>query len=330
MIIYWLLAFGLVVLGTALWLRLGLAGWFIDQPGSRSSHQRPTVRGGGVVFVTVLLLAAIPGVLPEWNSPLSMWQLVLIGCIMLVGLIDDLAPLSAILRLIIQLLVCSLLLWPVAQQFGWSSLTYVGFTLCAVWLVNLYNFMDGIDGIAAIQSICVATGMALVFWWQDQLVLSQFCLLLVAVSLGFLCWNFPQAKVFMGDAGSCSLGVIFVTLVLLAGEQMQTALCALLLLMSVFIVDASWTLLVRLCTGQKIWTAHNLHAYQKLSRRLHSHVKVTTAVLAYNVVWVIPLTFSYVSGYLHFSVVATLCMLPVLCACVSLQAGRLAKNTAVM
>jgi Fuc2NAc and GlcNAc transferase len=327
MIMYWLLAFVLVVIGTGLWLRLGLAGWFIDQPVSRSSHQRPTVRGGGVVFVTIFLLAAIPGLLPEWQSPLSLWQLMFIGSIMLVGLIDDFAPLSAILRLIIQLVVCSLLLWPAAQQFGWSGFLYTGLTLCAVWLVNLYNFMDGIDGLAAIQSICVAVGMALVFWWHDQLALSQFCLLLVAVSLGFLIWNFPQAKVFMGDAGSCSLGVIFATLVLLAGEQMVTALCALLLLMSVFIVDASWTLLMRFCTGQKIWTAHNLHAYQKLSRQLNSHVKVTMAVLAYNLIWLIPLTLAFITGHLSWQLAVTLSITPVLFACLYLQAGRLPKTT---
>lgn len=320
-----LLSLVLVIAGTAGWIHMAGKHRFQDIPGSRSSHQQVTVRGGGAVFISAFVLFNL---LPWWDSVLTGWQLSLIMLMMLVGLLDDYRPVSALVRLAVQLAVCAILLWPLLSgQAAIPLVWYLLLVVAAGWLINLYNFMDGIDGIAAVEAICVSAGMAVVFYYLDQQSYAMLCLLICSVVFGFLGWNFPRARIFMGDAGSGALGAIFVALALHASQISMQALGALLLLLSVFVIDATYTLLVRLVTGQKIWTAHNLHAYQKLSRRLQSHVKVTTGVFAYNTLWIMPLTFGFVAGYFTFTHAALLTFLPVVAACLYLQAGQLQRTS---
>lgn len=317
-----LLAFFVTFTGT--WLLIRVAGHKVlqDIPGPRSSHSRPTVRGGGVVFILVFLLCTYLASLQQWVPVLQTWQLGAIGVMMLVGMIDDLIGLPVLSRLLVQIAVAAFLVYlPLTQSLvpSWLLLPLI---LAAVWFINLYNFMDGIDGIASLQAISVALVIAGLCYWQNDMQLAQLCLLLAAVVAGFLFWNFPHSRIFMGDAGSGALGSIFVLLMVLVAASSEALWWACIIMMSVFILDASWTLTVRLLTGQKIWTAHKLHAYQILSRRWDSHSKVSALVSGYNLLWLAPVACGYVAGFLSLSVAFALAWGPVLWVCYRLRAGQ--------
>jgi Fuc2NAc and GlcNAc transferase len=161
--------------------------------------------------------------------------------------------------------------------------------LFLVWMTNAYNFMDGIDGLAAVQAVTVGAGGALVHSLAVAAPSWQLPLLAAAASLGFLAWNFPRARIFMGDVGSGFLGLLF-ALVALQAAMVQSALFwAWLVLLGVFVVDATATLLRRVLAGERIFEAHRTHAYQRAARRLGSHVPVTLAVAVINTVWLLPI-----------------------------------------
>ncbi len=317
-----LLAF--VVTFTGIWLWIRVAGQKIlqDIPGPRSSHSRPTVRGGGVVFILVFLLITYLASLQQWVPALQTWQFAAVVVMMLVGMIDDIFGLPVISRLVVQIAVAFLLLYPPLAESLQPVWLWLLLILAAVWFINLYNFMDGIDGIATLQAMSVALVIAGLCYWQHQPQLAQLCGLLAAVMAGFLFWNFPHSRIFMGDAGSGALGSIFVLLMVLVAASSTALLWSCIIMMSVFILDASWTLTVRLMTGQKIWTAHKLHAYQILSRRWDSHSKVSLLVSGYNLAWLAPIAGLYVAGVLNLSVAFALAWGPVLWVCYRLRAGQ--------
>lgn len=323
-----LFAIALIVMSCAfswLWIRSATRWQVLDVPDARSAHATPVARGGGVVFISIYLAAT------SWflSDDFTQWPLLgtAVLLVMLVGLADDLYDLSAISRLLVQLLAALLLLWavyPMAPDLvaGWSGLLWsVALVLAAVWLINLYNFMDGIDGIAGLEAVSVCVVMALIYSFGQHGALFQLSCILGCVVAGFLVWNLPVARLFMGDAGSGGLGTAFLGLMVLsAAENLQLFLCCCLML-SVFIVDASWTLLRRLLAGKKIWVAHNTHAYQILSRQWASHVKVSSAVTCYNLLWLGPLTVAFYFGQISFGFALILCWLPLLGVCFALQAG---------
>lgn len=323
-----LLALALIVaswVGSWFWLRSAKRWQVLDVPDARSAHNTPVARGGGVVFISIYLAAV------SWflSGDFEQWPLLgsAVLLVMLVGLADDLYDLSAFSRLLVQLLAAVLIIWtvqPVATAFltGWSGpLGLVALVFAAVWVINLYNFMDGIDGIAALEALSVCLVMALIYsFGMHQSLLQLSCILACAV-LGFLAWNLPSARLFMGDAGSGGLGTAFLGLMALsAAESVQLFLCCWLML-SVFIVDASWTLLMRLFAGKKIWVAHNTHAYQILSRKWASHLKVSLAVTGYNLLWLGPLACAFYYGKLSFWLALVLCWLPLIMVCFTLRAG---------
>jgi Fuc2NAc and GlcNAc transferase len=215
--------------------------------------------------------------------------------LMLLGVLDDLRGLSVRLRFVLYslccLLVTGLLLQPVAYDSGLPGLLLVVVTaLALLWSLNLYNFMDGIDGIAAIQCFLACCGAAVLSWGAGgKGSYALFCLLLAASHLGFLVWNWPPARLFMGDAGSIPTGFLLAARALLGVVQGQLGPACWLILLAVFIVDASYTLAWRLLTGQDFTRPHRLHAYQRLSRRWGSHLAVDMLLLAINGMWLLPL-----------------------------------------
>ena len=322
MILLSLLAFVATFTGTWLWIKVAGQKILQDVPGPRSSHSRPTVRGGGVVFVLVFLLATSLAAEIQLLPALDYWSLVAVGVMMLVGMLDDLYGLPVVSRLLAQFAVAVVLLYPVWAHSAESMWLLLPLILVIVWFINLYNFMDGIDGIATLQAMTVAAVIAVLCYWQEQQGLAQLFGLLVVVMAGFLFWNFPQSRIFMGDAGSGALGTIFVVLMLFVAEHSLTLMWACVMMMSVFILDATWTLIVRLFSGQKIWTAHKLHAYQILSRRWQSHSKVSLLVSGYNLFWLAPVCGLYVAGVLHVAIAMVLASVPVLAVCYRLKAGQ--------
>jgi Fuc2NAc and GlcNAc transferase len=156
-------------------------------------------------------------------------------------------------------------------------------------MINLYNFMDGIDGLAGIETLCVSTLGTLLFAWSGLGGLADVVLVLGGATAGFLIWNWPPAKIFMGDVGSGFLGYVFGVLALSSAKERPWLLWPWLILLSVFIVDATVTLMKRVITGARWYEAHRSHAYQHAARRWDSHSKVTVAIAAINVVWLFPL-----------------------------------------
>jgi Fuc2NAc and GlcNAc transferase len=289
--------------------RYALARNLIDIPNDRSSHQAPTPRGGGLAIV----LSFLAGLLYLWllDSLPTRILLALSGAGFLVawiGFLDDRHHVAPKWRLSAHFLGAAWgLFWlgtlPPLSVFGHMVyLGWPGYVLAAVylvWLLNLYNFMDGIDGIAGIEAITVCLGGSLAYalsvpGGQDWLAP---VLLLTAVS-GFLYWNFPKAKIFMGDSGSGFLGLILGLLSIQAGQIKPELFWCWLILLGVFVVDATTTLLRRVLRGEAFHEAHRSHAYQYAARRFAAHRYVSIAVGLINLLWLLPLALLVSGGSL--------------------------------
>ena len=278
--------------------RYALAKAIIDIPNARSSHSVPTPRGGGVAIVISFLgLLAIIGLTEFADRNLIIALLGAGISVALLGFLDDHGHVAAGWRLLGHLVSSAwVLFWldslPRIEVFGFSfELNFLGyflFTLYLTWLLNLYNFMDGIDGIASVEAITVCLSGAFLYFCLDHPALAVVPLLLASSVAGFLFWNFPPAKIFMGDAGSGFLGIVLATLSLQAGLIHPPLLWSWIILLGVFIVDATTTLLHRLIRGEKIYEAHRSHAYQFASRQYKAHKPVTLIVGLINCLWLLP------------------------------------------
>ena len=199
--------------------------------------------------------------------------------------------------------------------------------LYLVWLLNLYNFMDGIDGIAGIEAITVCGGGVLLGWlffgadWSAYLSLGQPALLLAAATAGFLLWNFPRAKIFMGDAGSGFVGLLLGLLSLHAGWLAPELFWGWGILLGVFVVDATLTLLRRLLRRERVYEAHRSHAYQHAARHHGSHIPISLTVAAINLLWLLPLATLVVLGHLNGLAGILLAWTPLVILALYYQAG---------
>jgi len=260
-----------------------------DVPNTRSSHQKVTPRGGGIAFVIVI------GCLFYLYD--FAWALLALIPIAFISLWDDVFSNASIkVRLAVQLAGSIYgLLWVLEANNELSILTitglifFVGITIFAVWLINLVNFMDGIDGIVAIEFISAFIIMALIleFIFLEH-EYAKFYILISASLMGFLVLNWSPAKVFMGDVGSVFLGAVLVIVIGLSSLVDILLLYSWLILMGVFIVDATYTLAYRFFSKNNVFEAHRSHGYQIASRHLKSHAKVSILVLGINLVWLGP------------------------------------------
>lgn len=278
--------------GCGAYLWLARRRQWLDQPNQRSSHTRPTPHGGGLpmllAFAAGMALVQLGGT--PW--PVAYWLLLIVALVLMaIGVLDDRRGLPVSRRLLLYFACCVLVAWELLPAAGWPLLALAAIAL--LWLVNLYNFMDGIDGIAGLQCLLACAGAALLAWFgagaADYVV---FCLLLAAAQLGFLLWNWPPARLFMGDAGSVPTGLLLGGLALLGAAQDIVPLAAWLILLAAFITDASATLLLRIRRGEHPGQAHRQHAYQRLSRHWDSHLPVDLLLLAVNALWLFPLAFA--------------------------------------
>lgn len=274
------------------WLYLPLSRRLklLDHPNERSAHRHPTPHGGGVVVLLAFALGIYLS-LPWQGGYLVI--LALGALLMIVGVLDDLWNLPVRLRMVLYALCSLLLAWSLLPSFPLPAL--LASVLITLWMVNLYNFMDGIDGIAALQCILACVGAALLAWagaapGADDYAL--YCLLLASAQLGFLFWNWPPARLFMGDAGSVPTGLILSGLAMLGWSQGLLEPACWLILLAVFITDSTWTLAWRLFSGQPVTQAHRLHAYQRLARHWKSHLAVDLLLMAINALWLFPLAWT--------------------------------------
>ncbi|WCD82156.1 MraY family glycosyltransferase [Pseudomonas sp. TUM22785] len=305
----------------------------IDVPNSRSSHSIPTPRGGGVAIVISFIFSLLTISLFEYVPASLVVSLVGSGLLVAaIGFLDDLGHIAARWRLLGHFLSAfwilywlngfsSIVLFGSEVQLGWSGVVLASIYL--VWMLNLYNFMDGIDGIASIESICVCLGGAIIFLISKE-SFSGFAVVVMALSfsvMGFLVWNFPPARIFMGDAGSGFLGISIGALSLWSSSIELHWLWSWLILSGVFIVDSTVTLLRRLLRGEKIYEAHRSHAYQFASRWHGGHLPVTLAVLGINVLWLLPFAVCVGVGLLDGAVGLVLAYMPLLVLAIWYKAG---------
>jgi len=253
-------------------IRYARRAGLIDAPGERRSHVQATPRGGGVAIVVVMglasLLLCLAGRLAVVEVALALAGL---GLVAVPGWIDDHRSLPVWPRLhwLALAAVCvAVLAWRASQSLLHAA---VGFA-ASLALVNIWNFMDGINGIATTQAGLVAAGFAVLLWPSAWAMLA---LCLVACALGFLPFNFPRARIFLGDVGSGSLGYLLALFGVLAWPASGWSLAVVLPLIA-FAVDAGFTLLRRMLAGERWWTPHASHAYQRLARRW-GHPAVTGA-----------------------------------------------------
>ncbi|MFT6916428.1 MAG: Fuc2NAc and GlcNAc transferase [Motiliproteus sp.] len=269
-----------------------------DLPNARSSHIIAVPRGGGVSFAILYLslLLWLAG-----SAEIGLYEaLVLIiggGVLALVGFVDDRFGLSSTIRFLIQCL-CMTLSVLILYYDQLSSGSFVlwfwlcGLILACVWWINLFNFLDGIDGYATAEALLICIAAAGLCFLRADIQYPPLFLLLAAVLVGFGVLNWAPAKLFMGDVGSYFLGFIIAMLAVITVREQLIAPLVWLVLTALFWIDASMTLLRRILNGERWYQAHRSHAYQILSRRWRSHQRTSLLAIGINVVWLIPLSFS--------------------------------------
>lgn len=319
-----------------------LAGWLLslahkhmlyDRQNDRSAHTEPTPRLGGGAIVILGLLGY--GVAASWfGLPLN--QLIgLAGGGLLVagiGILDDLRDLRASARLVAHIAAAIwAVFWIGPFDFGflpfwgaeWSGAAAAITVLAIVWMINLYNFMDGINGLAATEAIGITgAGAILLGVTGAGPGAVAAVILLAAACAGFLPWNFPRARTFMGDASSGFLGFSLGTLAVVVSQIDEVAGAGWWVLSGVFVVDASVTVARRLLRGQRVHEAHSEHAYQRLARRAGSHAVVTLGGVAVTWLWLFPLALCMVARVLDPMAGICVALVPLVIAAITIGAGR--------
>ncbi len=291
MLLYPLAGFIFTFLLTPLAILYAQKMQLLDHPGARRSHDRVIPRGGGVAAVLVLFVF-VGLMIYQQLIPIIVGLGFLQALILLafVGFLDDHISLSIRYRLLAQVAACALaiyLFWP-ADSTGLAYWLWIPALLAMVWLTNLYNFMDGSHGLAAAEGVFAGLVLAWVFARAGATELVFLALLLAAISGGFLLWNFPKPRVFMGDVLSGVLGISFAVLILLAWANYQMSPILLSLVLASFTVDASLTLMARIFTGQQWYTAHRKHVYQQLVSAASGHVGTWFIYQALNCLIILP------------------------------------------
>lgn len=289
----------------------------VDLPNERSSHVHPTPRGGGLGIIASAVLVFLlhqSGGLPHAGlagGMVAAWGGLAIAA---VGFVDDRGHVPALVRLVIQFAGAILVVYGIGGMAGvdlpfpgWvpDGLSQILLLTAMVWFINVFNFMDGIDGIAGIEALTVLLGGAAIsavvtgggidaLFWP---------LVLAAGVSGFLIWNWPPARVFMGDSGSGFLGLMLCWLALDAYQRFQLSLWVWPTLAGLFITDATWTLFRRVMRREPVHHAHRCHGYQHLASgllerfeevmehhhaRRKAHTRVTVGVALINLLWLLP------------------------------------------
>lgn len=294
-----IMAFAVSAAVTRMILSYAVRHRVLDVPGARSSHSRPVPLGGGIAIALTVLCGALMMVWGDWLPVGS--GVALIGgggAIAALGWRDDRGALPVKYRLLVQLLVATIAVvllggFPTLDlgsiRFALGSAGIGLAVLTVVWMTNLYNFMDGSDGLAGIQAICAGLGGAAMALAHGAIGLGGVGVLVAAASGGFLLWNWSPARIFMGDAGSCFLGFSFALLAFVGDNTASIPALAWMLLLAVFVCDATLTLLWRIARGVKCSEPHREHAYQRLIDGGVSHRQLALGLLLINVLLLWPM-----------------------------------------
>ncbi|TQV79747.1 MraY family glycosyltransferase [Denitrobaculum tricleocarpae] len=277
---------------TFLVLKLLVRHGIFDTPNERSSHAQPKPRGGGLAVLAILLpswglISLFHGAAPPGFLAVLAATLILAA----ISWLDDVKNQPVVLRLIVQFAVVIAGIAFTASDSG-GFLVFQGVlpdwldhlfkALAWVWFINLFNFMDGADGITGIETLTVGLGLGLLYMLtQDGFGAAAYPIMLAACTLGFLVWNWAPSKIFLGDIGSVTLGYLIGWLLLVCAAQGHWA--AALLLPLYYLCDATITLVRRALRGEKVWRGHREHFYQKAMLRGAGHAWVSRNLLLHNI-----------------------------------------------
>lgn len=331
----WFFVFSIILISwlfTELYRRFALKYAIVDKPNDRSSHTLATPRGGGLAIIGAyyLGLAAIY-IKDVVTYPIFVSLLFGGSAIAFVGWLDDQKNIPAKQRFAVHIIAAIFAMImitevpPLPILSNTVTLEYSGYLFCVLaiaWSTNLFNFMDGIDGIAAVELITVSLGAATILYFVGNDFFASISLVLLAFStVGFLILNFPPAKIFMGDAGSGFLGFTLGVYAIGTSSEGTISPWSWMILYGVFMVDATVTLIRRVRNGEKWYQAHRAHVYQIMSRRWKSHKKVTLSVLLINITFLFPMAV-LASLYPYYGVILVLiCYMPLIAISLKLGAG---------
>ena len=284
--------------------RSRLFGHFIDEPNFRSSHSIATRSSGGVSIILLLWIGL--SILEAIGYPIvTTWSVLLICATAMgaVGLIDDVVDISAKIRLVAQFILASITItWILVTETSLHiiysdrplviSVLLLTALLSYVWFINLYNFMDGIDGYAASQTIFVYSITCFLILAgtnnTETHLLFYLMALFTVIMLAFIIFNWPKAALFMGDTGSGFIGFLLAGLVIICLIQNLMTLKTWLIILSLFLIDSTVALTRRCFLGKVIYEAHRSHAYQNIARKYNSHFVATTLGISVNLFLVAP------------------------------------------
>ncbi|MBE20329.1 MAG: glycosyl transferase [Gammaproteobacteria bacterium] len=270
------------------------------KPDLRSSHKDPKPQGGGLAVILSLCISLTFFLFSNLIEKEEFLFFLIPGLIVaFVSFIDDFSEVRPLIRIVVHFFCALLGLFLVG---GFNSIDLFGTnidlglwgyligSIYIVWFINLYNFMDGIDGLASIQAIFVF----LVFSVFAYFILSDLSLTFILISIsasvfGFLFFNFPKSVIFLGDVGSSFLGILIALISIKTSQINPELFWSWLILLGIFLVDSTYTLVIRVLRKEKFYLPHSLHAYQKLSRLFDSHSKTTLVLLAINLLWLLPI-----------------------------------------
>ena len=265
-----LISFSITLIVLIVLLNTKLAGFALDEPNGRSLHVRLTPRTGGLAVMSGLIVALL-------IAQLSLPWIWLVLALISISLIDDICGLSVQWRFLAQFVVCGFFVFLFSQQIHY--LLWIPVLLGLVWMTNLYNFMDGSDGLAGGMGLFGFGAYAIASYLSHDVQLAIMSASIAASCMGFLIFNFHPAKIFMGDSGSIPLGFLAGAMGVYGFIHSAWEVWFPLLVFSPFIVDATITLFKRLLNGERVSQAHRSHYYQRLVQMGWGHKK--TAIMEY-------------------------------------------------
>jgi Fuc2NAc and GlcNAc transferase len=315
-----ILFFMLSVIVSLMYKKIATNNNIIAIKNHRTLHSLPTPKGGGIVFSLLFLLSFIL-IWWNWQLPMELFLIVGVGGMVasIFGFVDDIKNIRARVKLIVQIFLAAWVVYWLEYggllQLDWMpAFLAIPFLLFfMVWIINAYNFIDGIDGLAASGAIFISlTLTVLLIITNGPIEIMAIFILIVAVVSGFLLFNWPPATIFMGDAGSVFLGYIFGSMLLFTILTSNISIWSWLTVLGYFFADTTLTQIMRIVLVKKWYLSHRSHAYQNLARMTGSHLKVTRGVFLYNLIWVLPLTLLTAFRPEMGLVAATLAIMPAL------------------
>ncbi|GBL19986.1 probable undecaprenyl-phosphate N-acetylglucosaminyl 1-phosphate transferase [Acidimicrobiaceae bacterium] len=307
-----------------------------DIPNERSSHKNPTPRGGGVAVVAAFVFGLLALLIRRDIDAESFYAIVLPGALVaIIGYLDDLGRVTAArLRLIghfVAALIAIYILGGLPPMPLFSATLDIGLVgniiavLFLVWMLNLFNFMDGIDSITGIEALTSCLILTIFLINKSDTELWRVPALLCAAVIGFLYFNWPPAKIFLGDIGSGFIGFTIGTISLVIAKSQPLITWAVIILLGVFIVDATVTLIRRVYDKQQISAAHRSHAFQHLANNADRHLKVSLSIAAVNIFWLAPIAWLVVDQQLQPIVGVSIAYVPLVVLAIYFKAGKTAS-----